>query len=109
MPAAPISIDELLAAARQRNLWPEAGSAVEQTAGDQAAEGRAPAESMLDQAAEALRQQTVRVLGARSSAAEPQLAKLFLQLDASEKRGDAKAIWAALDELEDQLEALLRD
>lgn len=63
--------------------------------------------SPLQLAVRTLRQQAEQALRGRITAARPQLDQLQPLLDS--QGPDVKAVWSVLDELEDQLEALLRD
>jgi hypothetical protein len=101
-----LSIAELLAAAQERELWPEVEPAIDAPRPDAAAHDLADAAPSLQAAVRALCEQTEQTLGGRRGVVSLQLA----QLRALVQEAAAPAtIWAALDELEDQLETLLRD
>ena len=108
MPAS-LSIEDLLAAAQERQLWPECESRADSSPPDPAGGRLRPAGSPLQRGGRALCEEVELTLGARTVVVGQQLEKLRQLLGAPEPTGDAKAAWAALDELEDQLEALLRD
>lgn len=108
------SIEELLALARQRRLWPEVEPAPQEQ--DRAADPAlpapapvpalaAPVPSELQQALAALAQQMAQALGPDLPAAQPLLDQVT-ELLAAGLGADLDAAWAALDDLEDQLEAL---
>lgn len=101
------SIEELLALARQRRLWPEVESQIapKEPVGSEDAPRPAPAPTELALALDALRQQAALILGPSVAAAQPLLDNLG-ELLAADGGADVGAVWAALDELEDQLEAL---
>lgn len=108
MPAS-LSIEDLLAAAQERQLWPECESSADSSPPVPGATSCCPVASPLQGAVRSLCEQVELTLGARTVVVGQQLEKLRQLLGAPEPTGDAKAAWAALDELEDQLEALLRD
>lgn len=98
------SIAELLAAAQQRQSWPEAKLAVDTRPMDATA-----AASPLQAALRVLGERIELALGARSVVVDQQLTQLRQLLEAPQPPEEASPVWAALDELEDQLETLLRD
>jgi hypothetical protein len=107
MASSTTSIELLLALARQRRLWPEVEPVpAEQSLAESPKDEIPPeTETELALALEALRQQAAYTLGPRLPAAAPLFAKLAAIL-AHGSTADLDAAWAALDALEDQLEAL---
>lgn len=113
------SLQQLLALARQRRLWPEVDCQDKSTllpttpspvmAAPQSieAEAEAEAEVELQLRTVELREQIAQALGSRQAAVQPLLEELEALLAAGPAL-DLDAAWAALDELEDQLEALSR-
>ncbi len=109
------SLQQLLAVARQRRLWPEVDCQEKSTllpttpspvmAAPQSIEAEAEAELQLRTVE--LREQIAQALGSRQAAVQPLLEELEA-LFAAGPALDLDAAWAALDELEDQLEALSR-
>lgn len=97
MPAAQATIEEILAAALQRRA--ASASAVALAGGEPYSE--------LYAAAGSLRQELEQALGPRLGAVRLQLDKLS-GLFAGQGIGTPQEVWTTLDELEDQLEALLR-
>ena len=107
------SIQQLLALARQRRLWPEvdreANAALVQTTQRPVNTVPQPseAEAELQQRIMELREQIAQALGTKQAAVQPILDELG-ELFSVGPALDLNAAWAALDELEDQLEALSR-
>lgn len=107
MQAATSSIEQLLALARQRRLWPE----VEQPAAptvQSAAAAPLPAltaATEVEQAFAALLQEAAQALGPRLVTAQPLLDQVAKMISVGSDRDRAEAL-EALDELEDLLEAL---
>jgi hypothetical protein len=111
------SLQQLLALARQRRLWPEVDCQDKSTllpttpspvmAAPQSIEAEAEAEAELQLRTVELREQIAQALGSRQAAVQPLLEELEA-LFAAGPALDLDAAWAALDELEDQLEALSR-
>ena len=111
------SLQQLLALARQRRLWPEVDCQDKSTllpttpspvmAAPQSIEAEAEAEVELQLRTVELREQIAQALGSKQAAVQPMLDELEA-LFAAGPALDLDAAWAALDELEDQLEALSR-
>lgn len=107
------SIQQLLALARQRGLWPEVARQTEPpllpTMQGQVNTAPQPsaAEAELSLRTVELREQISQALGSKQAAVQPMLDELG-ELFAAGAAVDLDAAWAALDELEDQLEALSR-
>lgn len=110
MSSSPPSIEMLLALARQRRLWPEVDAppaALSEPSFFAERPRQTSAETELALATEALLRQTAAALGPRLAAAQPLLEQLAALLQTG-SGVDLDAAWAALDDLEDQLEALCR-
>ena len=111
------SLQQLLSLARQRRLWPEVDCQDKSTllpttpspvmAAPQSIEAEAEAEAELQLRTVELGEQIAQALGSRQAAVQPLLEELEA-LFAAGPALDLDAAWAALDELEDQLEALSR-
>jgi len=107
------SLQQLLALARQRRLWPEVDCQDKSTllpttpSPVMAAPQSIEAEVELQLRTVELGEQIAQALGSRQAAVQPMLEELEV-LFAAGPALDLDAAWAALDELEDQLEALSR-
>lgn len=107
------SLQQLLALARQRRLWPEVDCQDKSTllpttlSPVMAAPQSSEAEAELQLRTVELREQIAQALGSKQAAVQPMLDELEA-LFAAGPALDLDAAWAALDELEDQLEALSR-
>ena len=107
------SLQQLLALARQRRLWPEVDCQDKSTllpttpSPVMAAPQSSEAEAELQLRTVELREQIAQALGSKQAAVQPMLEELEA-LFAAGPAVDLDAAWAALDELEDQLEALSR-
>jgi hypothetical protein len=111
MPAASSSIEQLLALARQRRLWPEVEAKTSIATPEQSPQltlsRLSGAKTELTLLIEELASEAARALGPKLGAAQPLLDQLS-ELLTTEDNIDLDAAWAAMDELEDQLEALSR-
>ncbi|MBL9045593.1 MAG: hypothetical protein JNM83_28550 [Myxococcales bacterium] len=107
------SLQQLLALARQRRLWPEVDCQDKSTllpttlSPVMEAPQSSEAEVELQLRTVELREQIAQALGSKQAAVQPMLDELEA-LFAAGPALDLDAAWAALDELEDQLEALSR-